>query len=87
MFGYLAQAVISARSQRSMFASAYGPLLSRDRTFTHITGWPCAAFIIRAILAARPMFEPAATSAVSFVPSAITQQPRNPLRVIALAAL
>src|SRR5258707_7974692 len=81
MFGYLTHAVTSARSQRSILASAYGPLDSSDLTFTHITGSPPAACIIRLILVARPTFDPAATSAVSFVPSAITQQPLNPPRV------
>jgi len=63
-----------------MFFSAYGPLLSSDLTFTHRTGWPSITDIIRLIRAARPTFEPTATSAVSFVPSARTQQPRNPDR-------
>src|SRR6266699_1498002 len=86
MFGYLAQALISARSQRAMLTSAYGPLESRDFTLIQSTGSPRAAFIMRSILVVRPMFEPAATSAVSLVPSAMTQQPRNPPRVMFLAA-
>ncbi len=65
-----------------MLASAYGPLRSSDFTLTHITGSPCAAFMTRPILVTRPTFEPAATSAVSLVPSAMTQQPRNPLLVM-----
>src|SRR6266571_6236927 len=82
MFEYFAHSLSRVWSQRAMFASAYGPLLSSDFTFTHITGSPWAAFITRPILVARPTFEPAATSAVSLVPRAMTQQPRNPPRVM-----
>ncbi len=62
-----------------MLASEYGPLASSDLRLTHITGSPCAARIIRSIRVIRPTLEPTATSAVSLVPSAMTQQPRNPL--------
>ena len=86
MFGYLAQALSSVLSQRSMFDSAYGPLTSSDLRLTHMTGSPFATDIIRPILVIRPTCEPTATSAVSFVPSAITQQPLNPAATIARAA-
>jgi hypothetical protein len=58
-----------------MFASAYGPELSRDFTSTHMTGWWPMSAIISLIRCARPTSEPTYTSAVSLVPSAITQQP------------
>src|SRR5580698_11447845 len=86
MFGYLAQAATRAAFQRCILASAYGPLESRDFTLTHITGWPWAADIIRAIRVDSGVSEPAATSAVSSVPRASTQQPRKPSRVMLSAA-
>src|SRR5262249_14023465 len=86
MLGYFAHSLTSAWSQRSMLDSAYGPLDSSDLTFTHSTGAPWAAFIIRSTLIVRPIFDPAATSAVSFVPSAITQQPLNPCLLMFTAA-
>src|SRR5579875_242954 len=85
MFGYLARAWTRARFQARSFASAQGPDVTCVRTFTQSTGWPRATDIIRAILAARPTREPAATSALSLVPSANTQQPRKPAAAHALA--
>src|ERR1700691_2547917 len=78
MFGYRAHARSSVWSHLRMLASAYGPEDSSEMTLTHMTGSPWAADIIRWILVIRPTLEPTATSAVSLVPSASTQQPRNP---------
>ena len=58
-----------------MFCSAYGPDDSSDFTSTHMTGWLPISAIISLIRAARLTSEPTYTSAVSLVPSAITQQP------------
>ena len=63
-----------------MFGSAYGPDDSSEITLTHMTGSPWAAAIIRWIRVISPTLEPTATSAVSLVPSASTQQPRKPCR-------
>jgi hypothetical protein len=76
MFGYLEQARSRVVFQRCMFASAYGPLLTRVFTFTHSTGCLPITDIIRAIRVISPTAEPAATSAVSLVPRASTQHPR-----------
>jgi len=69
-----------------MLASAYGPAGTSEMTLTHITGSPCATDIISRIRAARLTLDPMATSAVSLVPRAITQQPRNPPAAMARAA-
>src|SRR5580704_10329366 len=69
-----------------MLASAYGPECSSEITFTHITGSPLVAAIISVILAGRPTLDPTATSAVSLVPRASTQQPENPSLIRCLAA-
>ena len=58
-----------------MFDSAYGPDDRIDFTSTHMTGWLPMIDIIVLIRWARLTSEPTATSAVSLVPSAITQQP------------
>src|ERR1700689_851630 len=78
MFGYLAQARSRVWSHFCMLDSAYGPEESSEITLTHMTGSPCAAAIIRWIRVMSPTFDPTATSAVSLVPSASTQQPRKP---------
>src|ERR1700722_11957430 len=51
-----------------------------------MTGSPCAADIIRAIRVASGVSDPAATSAVSSVPRASTQQPWKPACVMLSAA-
>src|SRR5579863_89689 len=51
-----------------------------------MTGSPLVTAIMRLIRYVRLQLEPAATSAVSSVPSAITQHPSNPFLIIALAA-
>ena len=78
MFGYCFAAWPSALFHACMLASDQSPLLRSVCVFTHMTGSPCTAAIISWIRASRPMFEPAATFAVSLVPSAMTQQPRKP---------
>src|ERR1035438_1430449 len=77
-FGYWWQAWSSVSFQACMLVSDQGPDGSRVFTFTHITGAPFATDISSWIRAIRPTLEPADTFAVSLVPSATTQQPRNP---------
>ena len=78
MFGYRAQARTRAAFQASMSASEYGPVASSDLTLTHMTGALPISDIICLIRAGRLTTEPMATSAVSLVPRASTQQPRYP---------
>ena len=85
MFGYRSQASSSAWFHRSMFGSAYGPAVSNDLALIQSTGSPSATCIIRSMRRSRPKFEPAATFAASFVPSASTQQPSKPRSCHALA--
>src|SRR6266480_2526809 len=77
MFGYRAQARTRAAFQASMSASEYGPVASSDLTLTHMTGWLPISDIICLTRAGRLTTEPMATSAVSLVPRASTQQPRS----------
>ena len=58
MSGYRAQAWSRALSQSCIWLSAYGPPVSSDLTFTHMTGWLPMTDIIRLIRAAWLTDEP-----------------------------
>src|SRR6266567_9440472 len=81
-FGYWWQAWSSVSFQSCMFASDQGPDGSRVFTFTHMTGAPWATDMSSRMRPIRPTLEPTDTFAVSLVPRAITQQPRNPALAI-----
>src|SRR5581483_6729961 len=91
MFLYLGQACMSARFQSFMLPSAYDGSATPGRVFTvvHSTGSLPSTDIISWMRALRLTACPPATAtlAVSLVPSAMNQQPRNPEAFMFLATV